>query len=181
MDKKIRIGVDSSEAKGFQGQLRKDAENLAREMIRSARAYSTSSKEVLKDIEDQIKAIEKRNRLDADFRKTRLESVKDKISPEQFSTQKSNLNRDFREYQIQTNLLRDLIDTIKSTSKEEIREDRKGVYKRISKSKSVDKLGISGDEYAAFNYSSSSRLRSNKSTSASITASFSSPSALMCS
>jgi len=59
-DKKINVSVDDSGV----SKLRQSANELARDMIRSSRAYSTSSKEVLKDLEDQIKAIEKRNKLE---------------------------------------------------------------------------------------------------------------------
>jgi hypothetical protein len=147
MDKTVRIGVDSSEAKNLQSSLRRDAESLAREMIKSARSYSTSAKEVVKDIEEQIRAIEKRNKLDKEFQSTRLESMRSTISESQYSTARTRISTEYRQDQLQTKLLREIIDTIKNTSKEEIREDRKSVYERISKSRTVGKLGVSGDEF----------------------------------
>lgn len=149
-DKTVRIGVDAQEAQGFQSQMRQSAEALARDMIRSARSYSTSSKEVLKDIDAQIKAIEKRNRLDAEFKKTRLEGLRSegKISANQYSKARSALSTENKEDQIQTRLLRDIIETIKNTSKEEIREDRKNVYTKVSSGRAA-KLGVHGDELEA--------------------------------
>lgn len=144
-DKTVRIGVDAQEAQGFQSKMRQSAESLARDMIRSARSYSTSSKEVLKDIDAQIQAIEKRNRLDAEFRKARLESARDKMSPDKYSSARSQISQESREDQLQTKLLRELIDTIKHTSKEEIREDRKGTFQKVSRGGAA-KLGVSGDE-----------------------------------
>ena len=47
-DKKINVSVDDSGV----SKLRQSANELAKDMIRSSRAYSTSSKEVLKDLED---------------------------------------------------------------------------------------------------------------------------------
>lgn len=149
MDKTVRIGVDSSEAKNFQSSMRRESENLAREMIKSARSYSTSAKEVIRDIEDQIRAIEKRNKLDKEFQSARLESVKGNISENQYSSTKARISTEYRQDQVQTKLLREIIDTIKVTSKEEIREDRKSVYERVSKSRTVGKLGVSGDELGA--------------------------------
>ncbi|MCK9543793.1 MAG: hypothetical protein M0R03_17375 [Novosphingobium sp.] len=148
-DKTVRIGVDAQEAQGFQSRMRQSAEALARDMIRSARQYSTSSKEVLRDIEEQIKAIEKRNRLDAELGKTRLENLRSSghITDKKYSSEVGRMSQESREDALQIKLLRELIETVKHTSKEEIREDRKNVQQRISQSKSVGRLGASGDEF----------------------------------
>lgn len=148
-DKTVRINVDSQEAQNFQSTMRRNAEQLARDMIRSSRSYSTSAKEVLKDIEEQIRAIEKRNSLDQEFQRTRLESLRGRISDTQFAKTKDQIQREAQEDKLQTKLLREIIETIKSTSKEEIREDRKNVSSRIASSRTVGKLGISGDELAS--------------------------------
>lgn len=150
-DKTVKINVDGSEAKNLQASLRQSSENLARDMIRSSRAYSTSAKEVAADIEKQIKAIERRNKLDAEFQRIRIDSLRGSgaISQSQYQTQKTQIGTDVRTDQLQLKLLRELIDTIKITSKEEIREDRRNVEKRIADSKTVGRLGVSGDEFEA--------------------------------
>lgn len=150
MDKTVRIGVDSSELKNAQSSLRNDTEQLARDMIRSSRQYSTSSKEVLKDIDDQIRAIEKRNKLDEEFRKLRLDSLRDQggMSAAQYSNQKSEIGKDSRSDELQTRLLRELIDEVKKSSKDEIREDRRNVESLVGGS-GVGRLGVSGDEFTA--------------------------------
>ena len=150
-DKTIRLGVDGSEAQNFQSQMRQSSEQLARDMIRSARSYSTSSKEVLKDIEEQIRAIEKRNKLDQEFRRTQLESARSsgRISQNQYTESRSQFVRESKEDILQTKLLREIVDAIKHTSKEEIREDRKNVEQTLIRSKGVNKLGVEGDEFEA--------------------------------
>ena len=54
-----------------------------------------------------------------------------------------------RQDELQTRLLRELIDTVVRTSKDEIREDRANVEKSITGSKTVNELGIVGDELKA--------------------------------
>lgn len=151
MDKTVKLSVDSSEAGKFQSEFRKEAEQLARDMIRSSRQYSTSSKEVLKDIEEQIRAIEKRNKLDAEFKRIRLESLRERgdVSGAQYTQQRGSLINEYRQDELQTRLLRELIDTVVRTSKDEIREDRTTVEKVARESRTVGKLGVSGDEFEA--------------------------------
>lgn len=148
MDKTIRIGVDTSDVDKFQSEFRRDTEQLARDMISSARQYSISSKEVLKDIEDQIRAIEKRNELDQEFKKMRLSSLRESgsISDSQYSQQRSENILESRQDELQTKLLRELIDTVIQTSKQEIKEDRTNVERTIRESRTVSRLGASGDE-----------------------------------
>jgi len=149
MDKIVKLSVDSSEAGKFQSEFRREAELLARDMIRSSRQYSTSSKEVLKDIEEQIRAIEKRNKLDAEFKRIRLESLRDRgdVSGAAYTQQRGALITEHRQDELQTRLLRELIDTVVRTSKDEIREDRMTVEKVVRESKTAGRLGVVGDEF----------------------------------
>ena len=74
MDTRVRFSVDSSElATAFQ-RIKFDAEEMGRMMIQDARKYSTSSKEVLSSIEDQIKALERRNKVGFEEDKSRIET-----------------------------------------------------------------------------------------------------------
>jgi hypothetical protein len=120
-------------------------------MIRSSRQYSTSAKEVLRDIEDQIKAIERRNKLDQEFRKSRLESLRERgaLTEQEYSTQRARIGVESRQDMLQTRLLRELIETVKTTSKEEIREGRREVERTIQESRTVGRLGVRGDEFSA--------------------------------
>ena len=151
MDKTVKIGVDSSEAGKFQSEFRREAESLARDMIRSSRQYSTSSKEVLKDIEDQIKAIEKRNKLDAEFKRIRLNSLRERgdVTGTQYQQASRGLTNEYRQDELQTRLLREIVETIVRTSKDEIREDRSNVEKTVRESKTIGRLGVVGDEKEA--------------------------------
>lgn len=142
-EKQVKLGVDDS----GMGKLRSSAQSLAQDMIRSSRQYSTSSKEVLRDLEEQIRAIERRNKLDADYQRQQLTQARQAgtVSPEQFRRQAGAIRQSTEEDKLQVSLLRDLIETVKQTSKEEIREDRQTVERRIRESRRVESLSPSGD------------------------------------
>lgn len=147
MDTRVRFSVDSSElATAFQ-RIKFDAEEMGRMMIQDARKYSTSSKEVLSSIEDQIKALERRNKVGFEEGKSRIETrfQSGAIDKKRYGEEISGLKRGSDEEKLQTKLLREMIETIRHTSKEEIREDRKGVEERIRKSRTVDQLAPEGN------------------------------------
>lgn len=144
---RTKVTVDDSGIDSFFQRIKRDSDELGREMIQASRKYSSSSREVLKDIEDQISAIERRNKLDAEFQKAKLvrQHESGAVSPEQFREKASEIRRGTEEDKIQISLLREMIDTIKQTAKEEIREDRKAVEEQIKQSKTVDQIDPEGD------------------------------------
>ncbi len=145
---RTKVTIDDSGIDSFFQRIKRSADELGREMIQASRRYSTSSREVLRDIEEQIRAIERRNRLDAEFQKTRLTRLYESgaISQEQFRERAAEIRKGTEEDKIQIALLREMIETIKQTAKEEIREDRKAVEEQIKHSKTVDQLAPEGDE-----------------------------------
>lgn len=147
-EKKVRIGVDPGDYESTLRRLKSSSDELFRGMVQSARAYSTSAREVLSDIESQIKAIERRNRVDAEGRRAQLqEQFKGgEISETQFRGGIRQIVTESREDKLQTQLLRELIDTVKQQAKDEIREDRANVERRIQESKTVNVRSPRGDE-----------------------------------
>lgn len=144
---RTKVTVDDSGIDSFFQRIKRDSEELGREMIQASRKYSSSSREVLRDIEEQISAIERRNKLDAEFQKSKLTRQYESgaVSPEQFKERATEIRRGTEEDKMQVTLLREMIDTIKQTAKEEIREDRKAVEEQIKQSKTVDQLSPEGD------------------------------------
>jgi hypothetical protein len=142
-DKKFKISVDDAKIR----DLRSTANELARDMIMSARQYSTSSKQVIQDIEEQIRLIEKRNKLDQEIERTKIESkfVSGDISKRDRKEQLGQSDISGRTDELQVKLLREIVDTIRSTAREEIREDRQNVERQLQKSKTVDVLSPKGD------------------------------------
>ncbi len=147
-DKTLRFLVDDQKIK----DLSKTANELAREMVVSGRQYSTSSKQVVQDIEEQIRLIEKRNKTDKEIEQTKIQSrfAAGQITPEQRREEIGRLSMSSKTDDIQIRLLRDIIDTLKNTAKEELRENKINVEKRIRDSKTVDVLSPKGDPMEIF-------------------------------
>ena len=64
----------------------------------------------------------------------------------QYTQASRGLINEYREDQTQTRLLREIVEAIVKTSKDEIREDRATVEKTIRESKTIGQLGVAGDE-----------------------------------
>ena len=68
-ESKIRISVDDSEL----NKLRQQAENLARDMIRASREFATGGDEVIADLEEQIRLMERQHRIAEEYARTEIE------------------------------------------------------------------------------------------------------------
>jgi len=148
MDKKIRFVGEDTGVTSYMKRLRDSADELARGMIRGAREYSTSSKEVIADLREQISLMERRIELDQTLRTAQLKKKLDTgdIGKTEFLEGVRKISSETEEYKLQIILLKELIETVRQTSKEEIREDRKGVEERLKRSDTLDVLGPEGDE-----------------------------------
>lgn len=132
-------------------KLRQESEQLGREMIRDARSYTTSGKEALRYIEDQIRAIERRSKADKESRIAELDIARQKggISEPAYKQRASAISTESKIDQQQVTLLRELIETVKNTSRREIIEDRKDVERQLKSDRSVGELGVGGNELLA--------------------------------
>jgi len=146
-EKQVRFTVDGTQAESYMQRMRQSASGLAREMITASEGMGKTGRDVLKDVEDQIKAIEKRNSLYLDIQKRELAANlgSDKLSQTDYDRSLTNLEQGNDEDKTQTQLLRELIDAVKVTSKSEIREDREGVRDQLDAFKKGD--GVDEDEF----------------------------------
>lgn len=120
-------GVDTG-VSSMMAKLRESSKQLGNEMIADARKYSKQSKDQLGFLEDQIKALERRNKLE---RESRDFKAKSGFEGETLNS-KLLANKDiFETKSLDNKLLREVIEAIKLTSKEEIAEDRKGVERQV--------------------------------------------------
>lgn len=142
MDKKVRFSVDSREVQEYQDKMRQSAKSMAADIISYARSQTSSAKETLQLIEEQIRAIEKRNKLD---REIQIQSQRDllnqgKITGQEFTRRVRSIDQETNGLNIQIALLRELIDTTKQTSREEIRANRDRATTRARSDFSTDEL-----------------------------------------
>ncbi len=145
IDKEIRLTVDDSPL----NKLRQQTEQIARDMIRSSRQFSTSGADVIKDIQEQIKLLERRNTIQEQYDRNRLQSARQAgtITPQQYAQQIQGVSGRAGGDKLQIELLREIIESIRQTSKNEIREDRANVERNLRQSRTVGRLGPAGDEY----------------------------------
>ena len=119
-------------------RIRESANQLGRDLVREASANSSSAKDALKYYEDQIRAIERRNRVEAQSAKLDASRRRDigleragqdpsaqKQVQQQYRTSLNQISKGSREDQIQIELLRELINEVKGTSKDELRSDKR--------------------------------------------------------
>lgn len=125
-------GVDSG-VSNMMNRLREDSKQLTNELIRDAQSYSNTSRQQIQYIEEQIRAIERRNRVEAQGQRLILERQREAgtIAPGEYQEQVSRASIETRTGDLQISLLRELIEAVKATSRDEIREDRKGVQDRV--------------------------------------------------
>lgn len=138
-------------------KLRQSANELGRELIQDARNYTSSGKEAVRFIEEQIKAMERRNKLAKEEAKFVLDSQRaqqmqgansserQKIDAK-YKEKLSDINMGNKEDEMQITLLRELIETIKTTARDEISADRKDVTRQIANDKRLNELGLEAGE-----------------------------------
>lgn len=149
VEKKITFSAQDNNVGQTYERIRQSAERLGRDLVSSSRAYTTSGKEITQNIEEQIRLIEKRNKLESERLKLGVEKRFEvgMISPEEKRKQLTGVSVSSKEDQLQVQLLRELVDAVKMTAKDEIREDRISVEKQIKSSKrGLSQLGISQDD-----------------------------------
>ncbi len=132
IDKKVRFSADDN-VSGLIKKLRQDSEDLGRGLIRDAQTYSQSGKENLNYIEQQIKAIERRSKVEKEGQLLSIERQKQAgtITGKDARKKISQIGLQSKEDKQQLTLLRELIETVKTTSKREIKEDQKRVEEQV--------------------------------------------------
>jgi len=128
-------------------ELQDAAEEVAKGMIRSSRELYSSGKEVLADINSQITAIERKNKLEESLRIRKVENQvrSGDISKTEGEEQVSRIRNESSEDKLQTQLLREVISAIKDTARKEIREDKTNIIKQIQNNDKLRDIGISND------------------------------------
>lgn len=149
MDAGIRFSVTGTEeAESSFRRLQESSQELARDMIRSSRQYSSSGREVLQDIEMQIQAIERRSRAETESRRSQIQERLGAGTIDQATAQQqlATVSREGSQESQQVKLLRDIIATIRDASREEIRQNRAGVEESIRSDSRLTQLGIQDNE-----------------------------------
>ena len=133
MRREIVFSARDNGVTSFMDKMKRSSIDVGRGILQDSMEQSKSAKEAIQSYERQISLIEKRNRIERDASKLEAEQARDR----QMSSARSERDRDeikssyqstikgineaSREDKIQVDLLRELIQTVKSTSEQEIR------------------------------------------------------------
>jgi len=123
-------------------ELSSSASELAKGLVSDAVKFSQSSQEQIKFIEREIALIEKRNKIDVSARKLDVE----KSGGGGVSGGLAAVERAEKEDVLQVSILKDIIDTLKETSRDQILEDKKGVSDTIQ---ALEKRKAKGEDVTA--------------------------------
>lgn len=142
-EKKISFrGVDQG-AGDMMNQLRQKSQELGQAMIENARKSSSSSKDFISNLREQISLEEKRIRLREQAQKYeaketyRQESQSEDIhvrnqAKENYQESVQNIESESEQEKLQTDLLRELVQETKERARQETQEDREAAEKRAS-------------------------------------------------
>lgn len=137
MNKEIRFSAKDTGVADLMSRLRAESKRLYDDIAKDAKESSNSQKESVKYIEDQIKAIDRRNKLDQaaqrlsarDKYERRMESATtDKQRgqiKDQFQKEMSDINKDSQADKMQVELLKDILETTRQNSQAEIKNESK--------------------------------------------------------
>lgn len=129
-DRNLSVKEREGRAKGKYKEIRGRAEELAQEFIEEA-VESDSSKEQQKTINEKIKSIEAKSKIDFDEAMYVHNETKEGKSSTKASKDLAEINRERKEDQLLIGLIKEIIETLKEESREEIIKDREGVKKEI--------------------------------------------------
>ena len=142
-------------------KIRRKSEDSTRQMIQEARQYTTSGKEALRYLEEELKLLERINVTNRESERLQLQRQKQAAlgrkgaDPEkvekQFAGRAAAIDKEAEDSKMQIALMREMIDAIKSTARHSIAQDQKSVEKMLKKSKTVGRrgLGEEADEFEA--------------------------------
>jgi len=142
--KRIMFEVDEGNMQSAFERMKRLANESGRSLIESANKYSQSGKDVLRYLQEEISLIERRNKLEFEARKDTIRGYKEtglarattsgqkEAVQKAFSGRMAEFKQDVREQETHTKLLREIVESIKSTSRQEIAEDKKLVEQRIA-------------------------------------------------
>jgi hypothetical protein len=140
-NKEINFSVNDKDLRGKIGATMDD-------MIRKSRQYTNSSKEVTRDLKEQIAYLEKKARLEKDMSLSKARELREYgglKEQREANFIASTANDKYKNDRLIINLLKEQLDAINATSKNEIRENRNEVSKIVEADKSLNRLGVKGD------------------------------------
>lgn len=143
VNKRIYLSVEDSNVESTFNRYKQLANESANELIKNANQYSKTGKDILQYLEEEIKLRERKRKLEVEERRSDISDVyESKIAGVKSQSQREKLTEGYKgrmkevslqekEMEKQTSLLRQIIETLQHTAKEELRENKKEVEKQV--------------------------------------------------
>jgi len=142
LDKKVRISADASQLESTFDRIKRDAAELATGMMQDAEKRVSSSRELVKSLNDEIKLMERRNSLDVAERKSGLQERIDR-NPHDNNAKKelSNIGIEEKEAKIQNELLKDILEELKGGKVKELDEKERLEKETVANERHEQRVG----------------------------------------
>jgi hypothetical protein len=136
-DKKIRFGIEGGEqVDAYMQRYRQFAEQQAQQIVDYAKRTEGSGKAQLKNIEDQVATIEKRNKLEEQYRKSQIKVGTASGAVTDPSKALEAAAKVTEEDKLSVQLLKEILDTEKISLREQIKQERQGAADKQDQEKS---------------------------------------------
>ena len=169
VDREIRISASDSGVFDKLSKLKEGALAMGRGIAEETKKQATSSRELIRLMNDEVAVLEKRNRLDKEGREL---SAREKFGgaggdDKALKSELQKISIESKEDKIQADLLKQILQAILKTSKEEVSADRNSVEKNIASDREIDAMD---DHEAAIKQTFQRQLLSDTEPEAGVTA-----------
>lgn len=141
VDREIRISATDSGVFDKLSKMKEGALAMGRGIAEETRKQATSSRELIKLMNDEIALIEKKNKLNDDSRRMQArDAFSEPNQKKDLSKALEKIQIESKEDKLQTDILKQILQATLKTSKEEISADRESVKRQISSDKEIDTM-----------------------------------------
>jgi len=152
VERKIKVSAEGNGVRTEFSRVRSDAKELARDMIRDAQEYSSNSKELIRNLNEQVSTLERRNRLEREGAQIAAERKLASATTDQQRDEAKGEMKDIsisdKENKQQVDILKDIYLAILQSSREEIGANKENVQENLSRLQGI--LGTKDDKRAEF-------------------------------
>lgn len=139
VDREIRITASDSGVFDKLMKMKEGALAMGRGIAEDAKKQATSSRELIKLMNDEIALIEKRNKLNQASRETNAQSkLADTGDKQSYSKEMQKISVEGKDDKIQSDLLKQILQALLKTSQEEVTANRDSVKSQIASDKQID-------------------------------------------
>lgn len=133
-DKRIKLGVDNSQALSDIELFNRRAKEMVSELIGESKEQLSLSEDILESVREQIRLLERRNNLRKEERLIELSSkeVEGRISSKDAGVERGDIATEFKEERLTIQYAKDIVDAIERAARAQIESGEDNINKLIS-------------------------------------------------